>query len=1086
MAVLRFRWLGPPAVELDGHPLRLEMRKTLALLAYLSLSAQSPTRETLAALFWSEYDQRHAQSSLRRNLFSLSQSLPPGVLETDRERLGLKGGFGFQVDVAEFLACLAGVEQHAHPQEELCQDCWMHLEQAVSCYQGDFLEGFNLKDCPEFDRWQYFQREELRAKFAWALQKLAAYHASQGQWEKAITHARTWLALDHLHEPAHRMLIGLYNQSGQRRAALRQYEELERYLEEELDQKPEDETIELYRSIQDETHSGQKGISKPGAMEPVPARILEPILKTKLYIPAVRPGRVTRTRLMTLLEESVAQELTLISAPAGYGKTTLLAEWATITRLPVAWFSIDTADNDPNRFFTYISEAINGVHPGAGDHALEMLGSSGLLPLQAVISTLLNNLCEVTDPFVLVLDDYHLITTQAIHNAITFMLDHLLPVMRLVIATRTDPPLPLARLRSRQQLAEIRANHLRFYPDETIEFLNQGMGLDLQEEDIQSLESRTEGWIAGLQMAALSMQGRQDLSQFIQSFTGSHRYIMDYLVDEVLIRQSEEIQKFLLNVSILKRLSGPLCDALLDQKDSLSILEKLEKANLFLISLDDNRNWYRFHHLFADLLHARLQQQSPERIPELHIRCSQWYEANQLMDEAIEHALAAQDYDRAARLIDQMAGPMIARSGGLVLQGWIDRLPQEIALNRPWLCISQAWVRMSTGLIDQAEPLLQAAERRICSDDPPRLQQEWLGHIACIRAYLADLHGDVPATIEMAEQALQHLPREDTANRTSVGFVLGRAYLAQGQFSQGIAVLSENVRQCMEAGTFNMIAPSLAALSKIYRLQGRLHAVIDLLEKARQYIEPRDARRFYLAGNAYIGPAEVLREWNDLETAEITARTALDLVSVWENPSVTCAAYTVLARIFQSQGRLDAAMDALLSAEAAVRGRILVSDVQGDLNATRIKLWLSTGELNKADQWAQDWEKNLDPGAAFSISREQDEMTFTRVLIANGQSERASQILLRLAESSLTGGRNSRSIEALVLQSIALFKQKNTSEALRVIDQSLVLAEPEKYMRVFLDEGQPMADLLSLGKKQGMWNISPYQEYVDRLLNIYD
>ena len=666
-----------------------------------------------------------------------------------------------------------------------------------------------------------------------------------------------------------------------------------------------------------------------------------------------------------------------------------------------------------------------------------------------------------------------------------FMLDHLLPVMHLVIATRTDPPLPLARLRSRQQLAEIRASHLRFYPDETAEFLNRMMGLDLKEEDILSLESRTEGWIAGLQMAVLSMQGRQDLSQFIQSFTGSHRYIMDYLVDEVLVRQPEDIQKFLLNTSILKRLSGPLCDALLDQKESQAILEKLEKANLFLVSLDDDRKWYRFHHLFTDLLRARLEQQSPETIPDLHVRCSRWYEANHFMDEAVDHALAARDYARASRLIEQLAGPMISRSGWLILQGWIEQLPPEIALSRPWLCISQAWARMITGLIDQVEPLLQAAERRIRPEDPLRVRQEWLGHIACTRAYLADFCRNVPGTIAMAEQALELLPVEDIANREKAGFVLGRAYLTQGQLSQGISVLSDNIRWSIDAGTVNMIAPSLAVLSKIFRLQGRLHDVIELLQDGRRYIETYDARRVFLAGNAYVDPAGVLREWNDLEAAETTARRALDLTVQWENPSATCTAYTVLARVFQAQGQLEAAMDALHSAGEAVRERIPFADVLGDLNAARVKLWLATGELSKASQWAQDFEKALDPGAAFSIAREQDEIALSRVLIAQKQYEKALQRLSRLAESSEIGGRKGRLIEILVLQAMALFAQRKVPEALMVMEKSLVLARPEGYLRVFLDEGKPLADLLTLGQKQGRWNTSPLEEYVGQLLNAF-
>ena len=619
MGTLRLYWLGPPAIEYDGRPLRLEMRKTLALLAYLSLSPQSPTRETLAALFWPEYDQQHALSNLRRNLSSLTRSLPSGFLETDRERIGLRREDRPEVDVEEFREQLACAKMHSQTNDPGYLAGITSLEKAISIYKGDFFEGFNLKDCPEFDEWQFFQRESLRSEYADALEKLATCYQSQGEWEKAIAHARRWVALDRLNEPAQRLLINLYNQSGQRSMALRQYDEFSRELNEQLGQSPETETIELIQ----QASPAKTDLSQATSRSPrVPATA--PLLKTKLYIPSARSKRVTRSRLITLLEESVRRELTLVSAPAGYGKTTLLAEWATITEMPIAWVSLDTADNDSIRFFTYFAEAVNSVHPGVADHTLEMLRSSIPLPLTTIVSTLLNDLCEISEPFVLVLDDYHVITDQPVHTAITYMMDHLLPVMRLVIATRTDPTLPLSRMRGRQQLAEIRAEHLRFHPDEITEFLNRIEGLNLNEDDIKSLEIHTEGWIVGLQMAAISMQGRQDISQFIQSFTGSHRYIMDYLMDEVLVRQPEEVQKFLLNTSILKRLSGHLCDALIENGElrsekgqpastpfspssySQGILEYLERSNLFLISLDDNKQWYRYHHLFADLLHARL------------------------------------------------------------------------------------------------------------------------------------------------------------------------------------------------------------------------------------------------------------------------------------------------------------------------------------------------------------------------------------------------------------------------------------------------------------------------------------------------
>ena len=428
---------------------------------------------------------------------------------------------------------------------------------------------------------------------------------------------------------------------------------------------------------------------------------------------------------------------------------------------------------------------------------------------------------------------------------------------------------------------------------------------------------------------------------------------------------------------------------------------------------------------------------------------------------------------------------MLARSGGYILQGWIDQLPAEIALSRPWLCISQAWVRLTRGLIDQVESLLQAAERKISPEDPTNVRQEWLGHIAGIRAYRDDFSGNVPGTIKMAEQALEYIPVEDLATREKIAFILGRAYCTQGQFLRGIGVLSDSIRRCIDADTAYMIGPCLAVLSKIYRLQGRLHDVFELTQEGRQYIESRDARRFFLTGNAYISPASVWYEWNDLEAAERTARYALDHTVNWGNPSATCAAYTILGRVLQAQGQLEAAGDALNSAEEALRGRVSFSDVMGELNAARVKFWLATGELSKASQWAQQWEAHPDPNAAFSIAREQDEITLSHVLIAKGQCRQALQVLPRLAESAETGGRHGRLIEIIVLQAVALIAQKKAPEALKVLEKCLALAKPEVYVRVFLDEGKPMADLLSLGKERGRWDTGPLKGYVDQLLDAF-
>ncbi len=504
MPILRLSWLGPPRIETDHHSLRLEMRKTIALLAYLSLSSQSPSRETLATMFWPEYDQQHSLTNLRRNLFSLARSLPPGLLETDRERIGLRREDSLQIDVEEFLRQLDAVNGHCHSSVHVCPDCLSSLETALATYKGDFLEGFNLKDCPGFDDWQLYQRESLRSEYTSALEKLTNHFKGQRDWEKAIHYARSWLALDRFNEPAQRVLIGLYNQSGQRRLALRQYETLIDLLQNELGQAPEAETLSLYQSIQSNEASDLEG--DRSAFSRSTSRRDEPLIKTKLFIPSLRMDRVSRQRLFELLDAGSQRSLTLLSAPAGFGKTTLLASWTVHTNLPIAWFSVDEGDNDTVRFVAYLIAALDSVLSSGIGEKFQGFSQSYHPSIQPVLVQLINHLAEEAEPFVLILDDYQFVHSLEVHQALTFLMEKIPACMHLIIATRSDPPLPLARLRARDQLVEIRMNDLRFSLEESTSFLKQVMVLHLSNEDVSALEARTEGWIAGLQMAALAIR----------------------------------------------------------------------------------------------------------------------------------------------------------------------------------------------------------------------------------------------------------------------------------------------------------------------------------------------------------------------------------------------------------------------------------------------------------------------------------------------------------------------------------------------------------------------------------------------------
>jgi LuxR family maltose regulon positive regulatory protein len=514
-----------------------------------------------------------------------------------------------------------------------------------------------------------------------------------------------------------------------------------------------------------------------------------PVLITKLFIPPPRPKVVLRPRLIERLNESLHRRLTLIAAPAGFGKTTLVSAWVAGIERPVAWLSLDDGDNDPTRFLTYLVAALRTIAPAIGEGVLSALQSPQPPPAESILTTLLNDLTTVPDHFALVLDDYHVIEAKPVDHALTFLIEHRPPRMHLVIATREDPSLPLARLRARGHLTELRAADLRFTASEAAEFLNPVMGLTLSAEDIAALESRTEGWIAGLQLAAISLQGQQDTTSFIASFTGSHHFILDYLVAEVLHQQPESVQAFLLRTSILAHLCGPLCDAvLLDPAASgQETLAYLDRANLFLVPLDNERRWYRYHHLFAELLRQRLHQGAASvtgdavgEVSELHRRASAWYEDHGLELEAFHHATAAQDVERAERLIEGRGIPLHFRGAGAPIRNWLASLPKTVLDARPSLWITYASALMMTGQPTAVELKLQAAEAALRGTDPDESTRDLIGRIASMRATLAVIQHDAEAIVTQSRRALEYLHPDNLTVRTATTWALGYAYHLQG------------------------------------------------------------------------------------------------------------------------------------------------------------------------------------------------------------------------------------------------------------------------------------------------------------------
>ena len=823
-----------------------------------------------------------------------------------------------------------------------------------------------------------------------------------------------------------------------------------------------------------------------------------PLLETKLHVPRWRRSLVARPRLSERLSRGAESALTLVSAPAGFGKTTLLAEWLAVAAAggrSVAWLSLDQRDNDPALFWTYVVAALNTGAPGGGAGTLSLL-EPPRPPNEAGLVTLLNDLDAISNDVVLVLDDYHVIDARDVQDGMAFLLEHLPPQIHLVIASRTDPPLPLARLRGRGELAEIRAADLRFTPGEAAAYLNEVMGLVLTAADVAALEGRTEGWIAALQLAALSMQGREDTAAFIDGFAGDDRYIVDFLAEEVLQRQPEHVQHFLLRTSILDRLSGPLCDAVTGQDGGKAKLTALERGNLFLVPLDDRRQWYRYHQLFADVLHARLLDEQPDDVPELHRRASAWYEQNDEPSEAIRHALAARDFERAADLVE-LAIPAMRRSRQeAAVLGWLKLLPDEVVRVRPVLSVGFAGALLAGGEFEGVEARLRDAERwldgatgiregsqapaaeMVVVDDEEfrRLPAE----IELYRAAQALARGDGPETVRHARRALELSPADEHLGRASAAALMGLAFWANGDLEAGHSGYAECMAGLRRAGHIADTFGCAIALADIRRTQGHLGEAMRTYEQALQRASQQGGSVLRGTADMYVGMSEIHRERDDLPAATQQLLRSQDLGEHNGLPQNRYRWRVAMARIREAEGDLDGALDLLNEAE-----RLYVGDFFPNVRpvpALRARVRVAQGELGEALGWAR--ERGLSADDDLSYLRECEHITLARVLLARYTAERAersvheaTRLLERLLRAAEEGQRTGSVIEILVLQALACQARGDIPAALASLRRALTLAEPEGYARIFADEGPPMASLLRAAAKQG---IAP--SYVRRLL----
>ena len=651
------------------------------------------------------------------------------------------------------------------------------------------------------------------------------------------------------------------------------------------------------------------------------------ILATKLYIPPPRPKVVPRPRLIERLNEGLHRKLTLISAPVGYGKTTMLSEWIPQSERCVTWVSLDDGDNDPVRFWAYFIAALQMLDAEIGRNALALMRTPRLPSFEAILTTLLNEIAAFPEDFALVLDDYHVMDAKpvdastSVDDALTFLLEHLPPHMHLVVTTREDPNLPLARLRARDQLTEIRAADLRFTPGEAAVFLNQVMGLNLSAEDVTSLETRTEGWIAGLQLAALSMWGREDVPGFIRAFAGDNQYIVDYMVAEVLQRQSERVRSFLLQTSILDWLSGPLCDAVTGQEEGKALLETLERGNLFVSPQDDKRHWFRYHHLFADVLRAHLMEEQPDRVPTLHRRASEWYEHNGLEIEAFQHAAAANDVERAEHLIEGEGMPLQFRGAGAPVLKWLESLPKTALDARPSLWVTYASTLLFGGQHTAVEQKLQAAEAALAAaalqgTEPDDRTKDLVGRIASMRATLAVIQHDVETIITQSRRALEYLHPDNLPVRTATTWTLGYAYQLQGDRSAASRAYTEVISI---GNSFGDSIYTIAATINLGQLQEADNQLALATRTYRRVLQLTGDPPDPIACEAFLGLARITYQWNDLDTAQQYGQQCLQLTRQMDSVDTFASCGVFLARLKLAQRDAVGAAAILAEAEAFVR-----------------------------------------------------------------------------------------------------------------------------------------------------------------------
>jgi LuxR family transcriptional regulator, maltose regulon positive regulatory protein len=807
------------------------------------------------------------------------------------------------------------------------------------------------------------------------------------------------------------------------------------------------------------------------------------LLATKFFVPPSSHPLIARPQLTTLLKQSLHHKLTLISAPAGFGKTTLLTSW--LRSFPkensyaphMSWVSLDEDDNEPLLFWTYALTALDTMQPGLCTPLLAYLRTQQAQkpPLRYILQLLINTLASSTGQFLLIFDDYHLITETEIHTALTYLVEHLPPQLHIILATRADPPLPLSLLRSHGELLEVRTNQLRCKSEEVMAFFKQVMDISLPEDIIQETTARTEGWLVGLQLLGLSLQAYTDPIDLLREVNGSSRYILDYLTEEVLRRQPPTVQTFLLRTSILERLSASLCDAVLEQTDSQQMLEFLERTNVFVVPLDGQRRWYRYHALFAEALRVRLEQMEGQTISTLHQRASNWYIGQGYLPEAVRHAISARDWSLVVDLIEQEYTSFWGNNEHAMMRRWLEKLPAEVIHSRPRLCLTYAKTLFMVSPYMTIEGWLQYAEKALRVMVPSHTNEtantgelpssghserdNLLGEIAAYSAVITGYHlGDAPAIMAFCQQALAHLSEQNLLVRAEVAYAQSLAYHSCGDIMASIRSIRNAKALAQVAGNISSETLYLFRTQYALLMHGKLHEVVQVAENAAILGTTPVGLPHAMVCWSYIFLAEVLRQWNQLDEALDRILQSVRLGEQTETVVSLYIVYTELMRVYLARGEMDAARNAFQLAEEALSKTYGTYRRDVYVIVDWVQFWLANGWLDRAIEWSQTLSQEC-PGLSPLASERQD-VARVRILLAQTRPAEALALLEPLVARAEEQQRLSHLIEMRVLQALAFQMSRQEQEALRALSQALRLAEPEGYIRIFVDEGAPMADML--------------------------